>query len=364
MTALPLNLPPPDPRQRLKARGAASTPKGRFEPWERVIEDDGWDMVEEERLLRTEITVEHPRSIITRNDSPDVPFDRSVNPYRGCEHGCIYCFARPTHGYLGLSAGLDFETRIVAKPEAPELLARELSKRGYAPAVLAIGTATDPYQPAEAKMGIMRRLLEVLRDFGHPVAIVTRGAGVLRDLDILSEMAARGLVHVGISLTTLDEDLARKMEPRAPAPQTRLRMMRELSRAGVPLRVMAAPIIPGLTDHALEAILTEARRAGARAASYIPLRLPHEVAPLFADWLARHTPARAERVLNAIAAFRGGKLNDPRFGSRMEGEGTEAELLARRFEVSCRRLGFGTLPPLDVTQFRVAPRAGDQLELF
>lgn len=364
MSALPLDLPPPDPRQRLKARGAASTPKGRFEPWERVIEDDGWDMVEEERLLRTEITVEHPRSIITRNDSPDVPFDRSVNPYRGCEHGCIYCFARPTHGYLGLSAGLDFETRIVAKPEAPELLARELSKRGYAPAVLAIGTATDPYQPAEAKMGIMRRLLEVLRDFGHPVAIVTRGAGVLRDLDILSELAARGLVHVGISLTTLDEDLARKMEPRAPAPQTRLRMMRELSRAGVPLRVMAAPIIPGLTDHALEAILTEARRAGARAASYIPLRLPHEVAPLFADWLARHTPARAERVLNAIAAFRGGKLNDPRFGSRMEGEGTEAELLARRFEVSCRRLGFGTLPPLDLTQFRVPPRAGDQLELF
>lgn len=364
MTALPLNLPPPDPRQRLKARGAASTPKGRFEPWERVIEDDGWDLPEEDRLLRTEITVEHPRSIISRNDSPDVPFDRSVNPYRGCEHGCIYCFARPTHGYLGLSAGLDFETRIVAKPEAPELLARELSKRGYVPAVLAIGTATDPYQPAEAKMGIMRRLLEVLRDFGHPVAIVTRGAGVLRDLDILSDMAARGLIHVGISLTTLDEDLARKMEPRAPAPQTRLRMMRELSRAGVPLRVMAAPIIPGLTDHALEAILTEARRAGARAASYIPLRLPHEVAPLFADWLARHYPARAERVLNAIAAFRGGKLNDPRFGSRMEGEGTEAELLARRFEVSCRRLGFGTLPPLDLAQFRVPPRAGDQLELF
>lgn len=364
MSALPLDLPPPDPRQRLKARGAASTPKGRFEPWERVIEDDGWDIGEEERLLRTEITVEHPRSIITRNGSPDVPFDRSVNPYRGCEHGCIYCFARPTHGYLGLSAGLDFETRIVAKPDAPELLARELSKRGYAPAPLAIGTATDPYQPAEAKMGIMRRLLEVLRDFNHPVAIVTRGAGVLRDLDILSEMAGCGLVHVGVSLTTLDEELARKMEPRAPAPQTRLRMMREIARAGVPLRVMAAPIIPGLTDHALEAILTEARRAGARAASYIPLRLPHEVAPLFADWLARHYPARAERVLNAVAAFRAGKLNDPRFGSRMEGEGTEAELLARRFEVSCRRLGFGELPPLDVTQFRVPPRAGEQLELF
>jgi len=364
MSFLPMSLPPVDPRQRLKARGAASTPVGRFEPYERLVEPDGWDIPEEEQLLRTEISVEHPRSILTRNESPDVAFDRSINPYRGCEHGCIYCFARPTHGYLGLSAGLDFETRIVAKPEAPELLERELRKRGYEVAPIAIGTSTDPYQPAEAKMGIMRGILEVLSAFNHPVGIVTRGAGVLRDLDILADMARRGLVHVGISLTTLDEELARKMEPRAPSPQARLKMMREISRAGIPLRVMAAPIIPGLTDHALEAVLTEARRAGAKAASMIALRLPHEVAPLFADWLQRHYPARAERVLNAIAAFRGGKLNDPRFGSRMQGEGVEADLLARRFEVSCRRLSFAELPALDCDRFAPPPRAGDQLELF
>ncbi|MGD9919474.1 MAG: PA0069 family radical SAM protein [Paenirhodobacter sp.] len=361
---LPLSLPPTDPRQRLRARGAASQPKGRFEPYERLVEDDGWDIPEEARLLRTEVSFERPRSVITRNDSPDLAFDRSINPYRGCEHGCIYCFARPTHSYLGLSPGLDFETRIVAKPEAPEILEQELRRRGYRAAPIAIGTATDPYQPAEAKLGIMRRLLEVLSAFNHPVAITTRGAGVLRDLDILADMATRDLVHVGISLTTLDEELARKMEPRAPGPQTRLRMMREIARAGVPLRVMAAPIIPGLTDHALEAILTEARRAGAKSAAMIPLRLPHEVAPLFADWLERHYPARAERVLNAVAALRGGKLNDPRFGTRMEGEGVEADLLAQRFALSCRRLSLGELPPLDCARFAPPPRAGDQLELF
>ena len=362
---LPLDLPPADPSRRLRARGAAHAPKGRFEPYERLWEPDGWEAEPEEALVRTEVTIEQPRSILTRNDSPDLAFDRSVNPYRGCEHGCIYCFARPTHGYLGLSSGIDFETKIVAKPTAPELLARELSRRGYAPAPLAIGTATDPYQPAEAKLGIMRGLLQVLSDFNHPVAIVTRGAGVLRDLDILSDMAGRGLVHLGISVTTLDADLARKMEPRAPAPETRLRMIREAARVGIPVRVMAAPMIPGLTDHALEAILTEARRAGARAASMIPLRLPHEVADLFADWLNRHYPARAERVLNAVAAFRGGRLNDPRFGSRMQGEGTEADLLAQRFALSCRRLSLlHDLPPLDCTRFAPPPRAGDQLELF
>lgn len=362
---LPLDLPPPDPRQRLRARGAQANPAGRFEPYARRIEADGWDSPLETQPLRTEITVEHPKTILTRNQSPDVPFDRSVNPWRGCEHGCIYCYARPTHGYLGLSSGLDFETRIVAKPEAPALLARELGKRGYRPAPIAIGTATDPYQPAEAQWGIMRGLLQVLSDFNHPVCITTRGAGVLRDLDLLGAMAARGLVHLGISLTTLDEDLARKMEPRAPTPQTRLKMIREAARAGIPVRVMAAPIIPGLTDHALEAILTEARRAGARAAAYIPLRLPHEVAPLFADWLARHYPARAERVLAAIAAFRGGALNDPRFGHRMEGEGVEAELLSRRFALSCRRLSLSRdLPVLDLSRFAAPPRAGRQLELF
>ncbi|MFT3689554.1 PA0069 family radical SAM protein [Paenirhodobacter sp.] len=365
MNDLPLFLPALDPHVKRKARGAASVPVGRFEPFSREWVHDGWDLPEEERLLRTEIAIERPRKIITRNESPDVPFDRSINPYRGCEHGCIYCFARPSHSYLGLSPGLDFETRIVAKPDAPTLLARELRRRGYAPDVMAIGTNTDPYQPAEAKMGVMRGLLEVLDAFNHPVAIVTRGAGVLRDIDILSRMAARNLLHVGISVTTLNADLARKMEPRAPTPQVRIRMIGTLARAGIPVRVMAAPMIPGLTDHELEAILTEARRAGARAASFIPLRLPHEVAALFADWLHRHFPDRAERVLNAVAAFRDGRLNDPRFGSRMTGEGVEADLLAQRFRVSCRRLGYDRpLPPLDRSRFAPPPEAGDQLSLF
>ncbi|AOZ69071.1 radical SAM protein [Rhodobacter xanthinilyticus] len=362
---LPLDLPPIDPRQRLKARGAARNPVGRFEPYARLVEDDGWEIAEEEALLRTEVTIERPRSVITRNSSPDIPFDRSINPYRGCEHGCIYCFARPSHGYLGLSAGLDFETRLVARPEAPEVLARELGRAGYAPAPLAIGTNTDPYQPIEAKYAVMRGILEVLSAFNHPVTITTRGALILRDLDILADLAARKLVHVGISVPTLDEALSRKMDPRAPSPATRIKMIRELARAGVPVRVMAAPVIPGLTDHELERILTEARRAGARAAAMLLLRLPNEVAPLFQDWLEREMPARAERVLNAIAALRGGELNDPRFKTRMTGEGVEADLLAQRFAVSCRRLGFAReLGALDTARFAPPPRAGDQLELF
>ena len=360
-----LPLPPVDPAERLRARGAVHRPDGRFEPYARVWEHDGWDLPEEERLLRTEVTVERSRTVITRNQSPDLGFDRSINPYRGCEHGCIYCYARPSHAYLGLSPGLDFETRIVARPEAPAVLARELRRKGYQVAPIAIGTNTDPYQPVEAKMGVMRGLLEVLSAFGHPLNITTRGAGILRDIDILADMAARGLVQVGVSLTTLDAALARKMEPRAPAPQMRIRMIRELARAGVPVRVMAAPMIPGLTDHELEAVLTEARRAGARAASFIPMRLPHEVADLFEDWLRRHLPDRAERVLHAVAALRGGRLNDPRFGSRMTGEGVEADLLAQRFRVSCRRLGFERpLPPLECSRFAPPPEAGAQLSLF
>ncbi|HEY0212167.1 MAG TPA: PA0069 family radical SAM protein [Paenirhodobacter sp.] len=365
MSELPLSLPPVDPHLRLKARGAISQPSARYEPYAREWQHDGWDLPEEERLVRTEVTIERPRSVITRNQSPDVPFDRSINPYRGCEHGCIYCFARPSHAYLGLSPGLDFETRIVARPEAPVVLARELRRKGYQVAPIGIGTNTDPYQPIESKIGVMRGLLEVLEDFGHPLTITTRGAGILRDLDILSRMAARNLVHVGISVTTLNADLARKMEPRAPTPQTRIRMIRDLARAGVPVRVMASPMIPGLTDHELEAILTEARRAGARAASFIPLRLPQEVSVLFRDWLHRVLPERAERVLNAVAALRGGALNDPRFGSRMTGEGVEADLLAQRYRVSCRRLGFDKpMPRLDCDQFRPPAQAGDQLSLF
>lgn len=360
-----MDLPAINPALRLKARGAASNPVGRFEPYVRSPVDDGWDMAEPERLLRTEVALERPRSVITRNHSPDVPFDRSLNPYRGCEHGCIYCFARPSHGYFGLSAGLDFETRLIARPGAPDLLARELSRRGYVPAPLAIGTNTDPYQPLEARMGIMRAVLQVLSAFNHPVAIVTRGATITRDLDILSSMATRGLVHVGVSVTTLDPGLARAMEPRAPSPARRLALIRDLASAGIPTRVMAAPMIPALTDHELESILSAARDAGASAAAMIVLRLPNEVAPLFADWLARHRPGRAAHVMARLAEMRGGGHNDPRFATRMTGEGLMAGLLAQRFRLACRRLGLdGALAPLDCRGFAVPPRPGDQLSLF
>ena len=362
---IPPMLPPRDPDELLKARGAAHRPAGRFEPYQAVREDDGWDTPPDETLLKTEISLENPRSIITRNQSPDVPFDRSVNPYRGCEHGCIYCFARPSHSYLGLSPGLDFETRITAKPEAPARLAEEIARRSYAVAPLAFGTNTDPYQPAEARFGIMRGCLQVLHDWNHPLSIVTRGRTILRDLDLIGAMAARGQVFVGVSLTTLDAALARQMEPRAPAPATRLQMIRALTEAGVRVRVMCAPIIPGLTDHEIEALLAAARDAGAATASMIPIRLPHEVAPLFRDWLDRHHPGKAAHVMGRIQAIRGGKDNDARFGSRMRGEGVEAELMHQRFRVARKRLGFDTeSPPLDCSRFAPPPRAGDQLALF
>lgn len=358
-------LPPIDPDQRLKARGAAHRPAGRFEPYAHEIEDDGWNSPRDPQLLRTEITTENPRRIITRNDSPDVPFDRSVNPYRGCEHGCIYCFARPSHAYLGLSPGLDFETRITAKPEAPARLAAEIGRPGYSVAPLAFGTNTDPYQPAESRLAIMRGCLQVLHDWNHPLSIVTRGQTVLRDLDLIGAMAARQQIFVGVSLTTLDAQLARQMEPRAPAPATRLRMIRALADAGVQVRVMCSPMIPGLTDHEIEALLTAAREAGAATASMIPIRLPLEVAPLFRDWLARHHPGKAAHVMSRIKAMRGGKDNDPRFGARMKGEGVEADLLHQRFRLARRRLGYATeSPPLDASRFAPPPRQGDQLALF
>lgn len=360
-----MSLPPPDPAQRLRARGAAANPAGRFEPYGREPVSDDWDIPEEARLLRTEVTLERPRSVVTRNSSPDIPFDRSLNPYRGCEHGCIYCFARPSHAYLGLSAGLDFETKLVAKPAAPEVLAKTLSKPGYKPAVLAIGTNTDPYQPIERDQRIMRRVLEVLSEFNHPVAIVTKGAMIERDLDILSDMAARGLVSVGLSVTTLDPALCRGLEPRAPAPARRLAAIRALSAAGVPVRVMVAPVIPVLTDSEMEAILAAAAEAGARAASWILLRLPYEVAPLFRDWLIRHRRGQAAHVLSRLRAMRGGKDYDAEWGQRMTGQGVEALLLAQRFKVAAARLGLDrALPPLDCGAFRVPPRKGDQLSLF
>lgn len=358
-------LPPISPDEKLKARGAASRPAGRFEPYETVPEPDGWDTPPDPQLLRTQIRIEQPKTVIARNSSPDVPFDRSLNPYRGCEHGCIYCFARPSHGYLGLSAGLDFETRIVAKPDAANVLEAQIASRSYRVAPLAMGTNTDPYQPVESQLAIMPGILRVLRDWNHPVALVTRGHTVLRDLEHWSALADRGQAMVGISVTTLDATLARTLEPRAPAPATRLRMIRELSAAGVPVRVMVAPVIPVLTEPELERIMAAAREAGARYASMIPLRLPHEVGPLFRDWLLRHRPGQAAHVMTAVQAMRGGRDNDPRFGSRMRGEGVFADLLHQRFRVAHRRLGFARhSPALDCSRFGPPPRAGDQLSLF
>ncbi|KGJ03980.1 DNA repair photolyase [Paracoccus halophilus] len=360
-----MTLPPRDPDEILRARGADTRPAARFEPYRTEREHDGWDIPAEPSLLRTEVTHERGRSIISRNRSPDIPFDRSVNPYRGCEHGCIYCFARPSHAYLGLSPGLDFETKITAKPNAAELLAAQIGRPGYAVAPIAFGTNTDPYQPVESQLGIMRGCLQVLHDWNHPLSLVTRGATVMRDLDLLGAMAGRGQVAAGVSITTLDAALARQLEPRAPAPATRLRMIRALAGAGVPVRVMVAPVIPVLTEPELERIMQAAREAGATAASMIPLRLPLEVAPLFRDWLERHHPGKAAHVMARVQAMRGGRDNDPRFGTRMRGEGIEADLLRQRFRLARKRLGLaGGVEALDCSRFAPPPRTGDQLALF
>ncbi|MFD1480483.1 PA0069 family radical SAM protein [Paracoccus nototheniae] len=358
-------LPPRNPDQRLKARGSDTRPSGRFEALSHIRCSDGWDIPEDQALLRTEVTTEQPRSIITRNSSPDIGFDRSINPYRGCEHGCIYCYARPSHAWLGLSPGADFETKITAKPGAAALLTRELGRRGYKPAPIALGTNTDPYQPVEARLAIMPGILRVLRDWNHPATLVTRGSIVLRDLDLWAEMAARDQAMIGVSITTLDADLARAMEPRAPSPVTRLRMIRDLARAGIPVRVMVAPVIPVLTEPEIERILQAAHEAGATTASMIPLRLPHEVAPLFRDWLDRHRPGMAAHVMNRVQAMRGGRDNDPRFGHRFKGEGIEAQLAQQRFRLARKRLGYREgSPALDCSRFAPPPKAGDQLSLF
>ncbi len=325
--------------QRRRGRGAGMNPGGRFEPTERVVFDDGWTTLEDMPPFKTEVQVERPRSVITRNESPDIPFDRSVNPYRGCEHGCIYCFARPTHSYMGLSSGLDFETKLFAKPEAPKLLARELAKPGYKPRTIAIGTNTDPYQPIEREWRIMRQILEVLDAANHPVAIVTKSALVLRDLDILSSMAERGLAKVGLSVTTLDRKLARTMEPRASTPTKRLEAIKALSEAGIPTSVLVSPIIPALNDHEIERILDAAKAAGASEASYVLLRLPLEVSPLFRDWLLQHYPDRYRHVMSLVRSMRGGKDYDAEFGKRMKGAGPYAWQIGRRFEMATKRLG-------------------------
>ena len=352
-------------KERRKGRGATRNSEGRFDLINRFGFDDGWGMEDPLPPVRTEVTVERPRSIISRNTSPDLSFDRSINTYRGCEHGCIYCFARPSHGYLGLSAGLDFETKLIARPDAPEILARELSAKRYVPQVMAIGTNTDPYQPIERTHQIMRRCLEVLSDFNHPVAIVTKGTLIERDIDILGDMAARGLMRVGITITTLDDDLSRHLEPRVPRPKRRLQTIEKLKAAGTPVRLMLSPIIPGLTDHEIERIVSAAKGAGADAATWSVLRLPFEVSELFQDWLAEHMPERAAKVMARVRETHGGKTYDAEWGKRMRGEGEYARVIAQRFKLAARRAGlFKPLPDLRTDLFAVPPRVGDQLSLL
>lgn len=350
---------------RRRGRGAGINPTGRFEPTTRQDFDDGWTTLEELPAFNTDVQVEKPRTIITRNDSPDISFDRSINPYRGCEHGCIYCFARPTHSYMGLSAGLDFESRLFAKPDAPRLLERELAKAGYQPKTIAIGTNTDPYQPIEKKWRIMREILEVLEAANHPVGIVTKSALVVRDIDILSRMAEKGLAKVALSVTTLDAHLARTMEPRASTPSLRLQAIRKLTDAGIPASVMMGPVIPGINDHEIERILDAAYAQGAREAGYVLLRLPLEVAPLFKDWLLRNYPDRYRHVMSLVRSMRDGKDYDAEWSKRMRGTGPYAWQIGRRFEIAARKLGFNTQRKhLRTDLFEPVQKGGRQLSLF
>ena len=380
----------------LRGRGAVSNAVGRYEKQTRVLLDDGWPRsaglpsvseassgatIKRATLnsewdgwtpeddapppLRTEVITDTTRSIISSNKSPDLSFNQSINPYRGCEHGCVYCFARPTHAYLGMSPGGDFESRLFAKPNAAALLAKELSAPGYVPGVIAMGTNTDPYQPLEKKMRITRSILEVLRDFRHPVAIVTKSPLILRDIDILSEMAKMGLAKAALSVTTLDRHLARVMEPRAGTPARRLQAIRGLSDAGIPAGVMFAPAIPALNDHEMEQVLSAAADHGARSAGYVLLRLPLEIKDLFREWLEANAPDRAKHVMALVRSMRGGKDYDSNWNSRMTGTGPYAQVLARRFHMAVKRLGLN-LPnqPLATHKFKRPPRLGDQLSLL
>jgi DNA repair photolyase len=352
------NLAPPT----RKGRGAALNPRNRFERHAAAPFDDGWSTMAAELAdlppLSTTLTRDTARSVIAYNDSPDIGFDRAVNPYRGCEHGCVYCYARPSHAYLGYSPGLDFETKLTFKPEVAELLERELRKPGYVARPMALGSNTDPYQPVERTLQLTRAVLLVLERFGHPLSIVTKSAGVLRDLDILQRLAARNLVRVWLSVTTLDPALARRMEPRAPTPARRLAAVAALAQAGVPAGVLAAPMIPGLNDAELERILEAAAKAGAERAGYVLLRLPHELREIVEDWLHRHYPDRARRVLALIRETRAGALNDARFGKRMRGSGPYAELLAQRFRRAARQHGLEGRRELDCTAFAPPPPTG------
>jgi DNA repair photolyase len=355
----------------MKLRGALSSIPGRFESLGREAFDDGWSADDEPVPERqTSVTEERARSIIATNDSPDVSFEQSVNAYRGCEHGCVYCYARPSHAYLELSPGLDFETKLFAKTNAAELLKEALAKPGYVVKPLAFGTNTDCYQPIERRYRIMRQLLEILAECEHPLTIVTKSALIERDLDLLAPMARKNLVKAFVSITTLDRQLARSLEPRAASPQRRVDALRALAAAGVPCGVMIGPVIPALTDKSMEHILEAAAAAGATMAGWIMLRLPNEVRPLFKEWLAHHYPQRADHVISIVRQVRGGRENDPRFGSRMSGSGNFAELIEKRFAIACRRLGLNSddnhMNPrdgLDCSRFRPPSPAG-QMKLF
>jgi DNA repair photolyase len=354
------------PFQARRGRGAASNHSSRFDACRQVPVDDGWPGGDGEAFASsnsTQVFNDTARTIITRNNSPDVPFELSVNPYRGCEHGCVYCFARPTHAYLGLSPGLDFETRLFCKPEAGRLLGAELARPGYRCRPIALGINTDGWQPVERNLRITRQVLEVLQACQHPFSVVTKSALIERDLDILAPMAQQGLVQVAVSVTTLQGDLARLMEPRAAAPQRRLQTIRALADAGIPVGVLVAPLIPVLTDGELETILGSAREAGATSAGYILLRLPHETRDLFREWLDTHRPGMAEHVFRRMVEAHGGKAYDATFGTRMTGAGPYADMLARRFEIASRKLGFRAPPALDTQHFR-PPQDTTQMDLF
>ena len=353
--------------QPLKSRGALSNPTGRFERNQREAVDDGWYQEEVPDFIPTSIEPDRARSVIARNDSPDIPFEQSINPYRGCSHGCSYCYARPTHSYVGLSPGLDFETRLFYKKDAGKVLEEELARPGYVCKPITLGANTDPYQPIERRMQVTREILEVLARCRHPVTVITKGALVLRDLDLLADLAKDGLAGVGVSITTLDAQLKRVMEPQAASPRARLEAVRRLNEAGIPTGVMVAPVIPALTDHEMEGILEAAAAAGACWAGYVLLRLPYEVKDLFREWLAAHYPDRAEHVMSLVRQMRGGKDYDSTFGTRMRGTGPLAELLRSRFQIACRRLGLGggRRGPPNTSLFR-PPRAkgsGPQLAL-
>jgi DNA repair photolyase len=373
MAAKPLAKPRPKSQdepavhaERRRGRGANSNLTGRFETEVRESFDDGWEGLAELEVFKTQVREEHAKKIITTNDSQDIHFDQSINPYRGCEHGCIYCFARPTHTYLGLSAGLDFESILIAKTNTAAQLERELSDPRYTPKTIMLGSNTDPYQPIERDYGLTRSILEIMDRTSHPVAIVTKSASVLRDLDVLKSLASRGLVRVALSVTSLDHRLARRMEPRASTPQRRIEAIAKLNEAGVPCGAMMAPIIPAINDMEIEPLLETVAKAGAISAHWVLLRLPLEISPLFQEWLEEEFPDRAKKVMSLVRSTRGGKDYVSRWGERQTGTGVYADLIAKRFELAVKRLGLNQKPrdPLRRDLFRPPVQKGGQLDLF